>query len=278
MGDDDPRLDELEVLQAMYAQDGEFTASPDDKFSFTLRLQVDGVPLDLDVSLPSGYPEELPVMRVMCDRIPRSGIDQLTEGLQAVVGPLAGEPCVTVAADWLVETASCYIVQESDTHPAVQVAQETERKGLRKGTRCVFWEERGDLFETGPEWAMCQTISKDLETGVGGLAVAFKKNFGGFIELKNQNLEVGNIGVLQKKGRCIYYLVIKKEMKGKPTMASLEACIRAMREHMVKNGVKKLAMPHIGCGKNHLSWGAVQELLLNIYDKDDVELLAISHD
>mmetsp|Transcript_46235 Transcript_46235/g.86609 ORF Transcript_46235/g.86609 Transcript_46235/m.86609 type:complete len:278 (-) Transcript_46235:89-922(-) len=275
---DDPREDEIEVLQAMYVQDGEFTLSPDDKFSFTLRLQVDGVPIDLGVSLPSGYPEELPVMRVMCDRISRDGIDQLTKGLLAVIEGYIGEPCVTAAADWLVEVASGYIVQESEGKPQAQVAQDTERKGLRKGAKCVFWEERGDLFEVGPEFAMCQTISKDLETGVGGLAVAFKKNFGGFLELKSQNLEVGNIGVLQKKGRCIYYLVIKKEMKGKPTMASLEACIRAMREHMVRQGVKKLAMPHIGCGKNHLSWGAVQNLLLQIFDKDDVELLAISHD
>jgi len=276
MGDADPRLDEIEVLQAMYGEDGEFTL--DDEFSFTLRLQVDGVPLDLAVFLPSGYPEELPMMRVICDRISRAGIDQLRKELLAVVEPLAGEPCVTAAADWLVENASSYIVSASDDKPEPILPQDTERKGLRKGARCVFWEERGDLFEVGPEWALCQTISKDLDTGVGGLAVAFKKNFGGFLDLKSQSLEVGGIGVLQKKGRTIYYLVIKKEMKGKPTLSSLEASIRSMREHMISQGVKKVAMPHIGCGKNNLSWGTVQELLLQIFDKDDVELLAISHD
>lgn len=276
MGDADQRLDEIEVLQAMYSQDGEFRL--DDEFSFTLRLQADGVPFDLAVSLPSGYPEELPMMRVMCDRISRAGIDELSKGLLAVVEPLAGEPCVTAAADWLVDIASGYIVSASDNKPEAILAQDTGRSGLRNGARCVFWEERGDLFEVGPEWALCQTISKDLDTGVGGLAVAFKKHFGGLLDLKSQRLEVGGIGVLQKKGRTIYYLVIKKEMKGKPTLSSFEASIRSMREHMISQGVKKVAMPHIGCGKNNLSWGAVQELLLQIFDNDDVELLAISHD
>merc|ERR1719331_2527210 len=131
--------------------------------------------------------------------------------------------------------------------PPTLLSTTDRRKGLRNGSRCVMWEERGDLFEVGSEWSLCHCVSKDLHMGAG-IAVDFKKQFGGVEDLTRQNVEVGGCGVLHKKGRYIYYLVTKNKHGGKPTLETLEASIRAMRTHMLSQDVKKLAMPQLGCG------------------------------
>lgn len=40
-----------------------------------------------------------------------------------------------------------------------------------------------------------------------GIAVAFKSNFGGVADLKTQKKQIGEVAVLHKDGRYIYYLV-----------------------------------------------------------------------
>eukprot|EP00401_Gymnodinium_catenatum_P017367 CAMPEP_0117526238 /NCGR_PEP_ID=MMETSP0784-20121206/36182_1 /TAXON_ID=39447 /ORGANISM="" /LENGTH=278 /DNA_ID=CAMNT_0005322459 /DNA_START=66 /DNA_END=902 /DNA_ORIENTATION=- len=270
----DSREVELEMLQAMYSQEGELAVDATDRFSFTLRLEVEALILDLSMSLPTGYPTVPPNFRIMCDNISRSGIDELTEGLSMHLQSCAGESCVTGAAEWLVENAPKHVVvpEEATTVETKNAKLSPCKEGLW-GARCVLHEERGDLFEVSTEWALCHCVSKDLEMSAG-IAVEFKKQFGGVPELRSQKVDVGGVGILQKKGRYIYYLVTKNKKGGKPTMTTLEASLRAMRKHMLSNGVKKLAMPHIGCGLDHLSWGAVAELLVTIFDEDEVELLA----
>ena len=46
-----------------------------------------------------------------------------------------------------------------------------------------------------------------------GIAVTFKKQFGGLEDLRRQRVDVGGVGVLQKKGRHIYYVVTKKHVQ-----------------------------------------------------------------
>merc|ERR1712060_976232 len=99
------------------------------------------------------------------------------------------------------------------------------RKNVRRGKNCVMWEEHGDLFEVGLEWSLCHCVSKDLDMSAG-IAVGFKKNFGGVPELKSQGLDVGGSGFLKKKGRYIYYLVTKNKHGGKPTMETLGSSLK----------------------------------------------------
>merc|ERR1712028_41138 len=137
-----------------------------------------------------------------------------------------------VASDWLRDNAPALMIVVEDSEPDPKPPAEEKRKGLRHGTRCTMWEERGDLFEVDTDWSLCHCVSKDLDMGAG-IAVLFKKNYGGVQELQSQNIEVGGVGVLHKKGRHIYYLVTKNKHGGKPTMLTVEASLRAMREHMV---------------------------------------------
>ena len=38
-----------------------------------------------------------------------------------------------------------------------------------------------------------------------------------------------------------------------------------MKEHAVKNQVKKIAMPKIGCGLDRLEWDTVSDLIMNVF-------------
>jgi len=43
-----------------------------------------------------------------------------------------------------------------------------------------------------------------------GVAVAFKESFGGVDDLLSQNVVSGGVGVLEREGRYIFYLVTKE--------------------------------------------------------------------
>ena len=106
-----------------------------------------------------------------------------------------------------------------------------------------------------------------------GIAVKFRQKFGKIRELKNQKVKIGGVAVLQQEGRWIYYLVTKKKFSDKPSMQTLASCLQTMRDHMAHNKVCKLAMPRVGCGLDLLLWDAVREIILSIFNDENVELL-----
>lgn len=97
-----------------------------------------------------------------------------------------------------------------------------------------------------------------------GIAVKFRDLFGQVDALKRQNVrnlweiieitlilnqqvKTGGCAVLKAKDRFVYYLVTKDRTGGGcyPTYASLESSLKAMREHMIKNEVKEIAVRKI---------------------------------
>ena len=136
---------------------------------------------------------------------------------------------------------------------------------------CVMSSEHGDLFDVDPGYALCHCVSKDLKMS-SGIAVSFKNKFGGLDELRRQCLNVGDVGVLRRSGRYVYYLVTKDKYHDKPSMSSIGASLRAMRRHIVDNGVRRLAMPKIGCGLDRLSWTEVNELITSTFSTTDLEI------
>ena len=145
------------------------------------------------------------------------------------------------------------------------------RKDVQRGEQCVMWSEHGDLFDVGSDWALCHCVSKDLKMGAG-IAINFKKQFGGLEELRRQRIEVGDVGVLQSNGRHIYYLVTKNKYDDKPTIETLKASLMALRTRLPIDGVRRLAMPRLGCGLDRLCWESVQDLVLKVFDKVPLEI------
>ena len=46
-----------------------------------------------------------------------------------------------------------------------------------------------------------------------------------------------------------------------------------MKEDMVATGVKKIAMPKIGCGLDRLNWNIVRSIIKEVFEDTDIEIL-----
>lgn len=130
-------------------------------------------------------------------------------------------------------------------------------------------EKKGDLFTCPSTCSLAHCISEDVRMGKG-IAVLFKKKFGGVEEIKKQGVKPGGVAVLERGGRYIYYLVTKVKYSNKPTYDSLRSSLEAMRDHCLKHQVKQLAMPRIGCGLDLLKWNEVHLILVETFHETDI--------
>ena len=46
-----------------------------------------------------------------------------------------------------------------------------------------------------------------------------------------------------------------------------------MKNQAVLNGIKKIAMPLIGCGLDRLEWEDVKTIIINTFQDTDIEIL-----
>lgn len=100
----------------------------------------------------------------------------------------------------------------------------------------------------------------------------FRQLFGRVDELISQKIKTGGVAVLQDSERFIYYLVTKEFTYDKPTYESLTSSLNAMKDHVVANDVKKIALPRIGCGIDGLEWDKVQAILQQVFKDLPIEI------
>ena len=123
----------------------------------------------------------------------------------------------------------------------------------------------GDLFKSpNPDVSLAHCISRDLKMGAG-IAKTFREKFGRIQELSDQKANIGEIAILKVESKFIYNLVTKARYFHKPTYENLWQSLQAMKEHAVKNQVKNIAMPKIGCGLDRLEWNTVSNLIMNVF-------------
>lgn len=132
-------------------------------------------------------------------------------------------------------------------------------------------EVEGDLFSAPKTYSLAHCVGADLVMGAG-IAVKFRQTYGKVDELRSQKVKSGGVAVLSDENRFIYYLVTKPESYGSPTYDDLRLSLTAMKSHMQKNGVTKLAIPRIGCGIDGLEWDKVQAELHTVFDGVDKEV------
>ena len=152
----------------------------------------------------------------------------------------------------------------------------------------IFREMNGDLFTSTDDVSLAHCVSKDLSMSKG-IATLFRDRFGQINELKKQSMyaplpspwpnvlpcvdvSVGDCAYITAADRHVFYLVTKERYYYKPTMATLEASLRVMRELCLQNGVRRLAMPRIGCGLDRLNWDQVSQLIRRIFQDDEIEI------
>lgn len=132
-------------------------------------------------------------------------------------------------------------------------------------------ETYGDLFSANRNSSLAHCVSRDFKM-TQGIAYSFKKKFSGALELLSQNANVGGLAILRREARYIYYLVTKERYFDKPTMATLESSLRALRRHVVRHNVSSISMPRIGCGLDKLQWPAVSKLIYDVFKYVDIEI------
>uniref|UniRef100_A0A3B4A4C2 Macro domain-containing protein n=1 Tax=Periophthalmus magnuspinnatus TaxID=409849 RepID=A0A3B4A4C2_9GOBI len=133
----------------------------------------------------------------------------------------------------------------------------------------------GDLFSCPRDESLAHCISEDCRMGAG-IAVMFKKKFGGVEELKKQGRQVGQCAVLERDSRFVYYLITKKIYSHKPTYDSLKQSLEDMKSHCAEYGVSKVSMPRIGCGLDRLHWGRVSDILKEVFEHSNISITVYS--
>lgn len=143
----------------------------------------------------------------------------------------------------------------------------------------TYKEEKRDLFTVDDSYYLAHCISADFKLGEG-IAVEFDKRF----DMKHKlfyEFPSGYIDIMDAyhvRGECILIgkilnIITKKRYYHKPTLGSMEEALSMMKEVCVGNGIKKVAMPKIGCGLDKLLWDDVSALIKKVFNDTDIEIL-----
>lgn len=141
-----------------------------------------------------------------------------------------------------------------------------------------FKEIKADLFTITDAYFM-QCISADFKMGAG-IAVEFNKRFNNKLKTCRSFPHYMQYydKLLRARGDCILTdnvlnLVTKRRFFEKPTYKSMEEALHQAKEICVSKGIKKIALPRIGCGLDKLDWTRVSQTIKDIFSDTDVELI-----
>ena len=137
----------------------------------------------------------------------------------------------------------------------------------------ILEERKGNLFEVDEKYYLVQCISSCANMGAG-IALDFNKKF----HLKNKLLSYNE--EIRKSPTCVkidrvFNLITKSKYWNKPTYQSLRLSLEIMRDIIIKDNIKYLAMPKIGCGLDRLQWGLVREIIKDTFKDIEIEILVL---
>lgn len=145
----------------------------------------------------------------------------------------------------------------------------------------IYREERRDLFTVGSDYYLAHCVSADFKLGAG-IAVEFNKRYGMRRKLLNMapistyafwdNMDMSSRGMSILVDN-VFNLVTKRNYYNKPTMSSIKNALNWMRNDCLTLGIKKIAMPKIGCGLDGLSWPKVSDTIKQVFCTTDIEIL-----
>lgn len=147
----------------------------------------------------------------------------------------------------------------------------------------IYSEEIRDLFTVDDSYHLCHCISADFALGAG-IAVEFNRRFNMRNELRSlyPNYLIHYINDFID-GDCILHskvfnLITKERCYQKPTYTSLANALRIMKNTCLISGIKKIAMPTIGCGLDRLVWERVSYIIKDVFADTDIEILVCMRD
>jgi O-acetyl-ADP-ribose deacetylase (regulator of RNase III) len=148
-------------------------------------------------------------------------------------------------------------------------------------------EVKQDLFTVSKDYILVHCISADFAMGAG-IAKEFTKRgvkdylLNDLIVLTPERERVGECVVSFETGWVAEFnLITKEKYWHKPTYDTLRKSLLSAKEVIVSlddryGAMVKLAMPHIGCGLDRLSWTKVKAIIEEIFADTDIEILVCS--
>lgn len=146
----------------------------------------------------------------------------------------------------------------------------------------TYKEKKMDLFSVHNDYYLAHCISADFALGAG-IAVQFCKRFDTKQKLKSLypgymykwDAAIDEYGI---NGDCILVdnvlnLITKRNFWHKPTYQSMRMALNRMKSVVLERGIKKIAMPNIGCGLDGLCWDSVSALIFDTFQDVDVDIL-----
>ena len=135
-------------------------------------------------------------------------------------------------------------------------------------------EVKKDLFSVPEEYYLAHCISADFALGAG-IAQQFNRR----LKMRDKLIEayphpnrhklIGTALLIDRT----FNLVTKERYWHKPTYTTLYNALMDMSEQVKAKGIKKIAMPLIGCGLDRLEWFKVRATITNVFAGTDVEIL-----
>ena len=141
-------------------------------------------------------------------------------------------------------------------------------------------ELKKDLFTVDESYYLVHCISADFKMGAG-IAVEFVKRFDVKRKL-NQYYHYNYLNDIWReyylRGDClmtyrVLNLVTKELYFHKPGYDSMHIALESMRDVLKRSGIRKIAMPKIGCGLDGLEWRVVREIIVNVFEDMDIDIL-----
>lgn len=139
-----------------------------------------------------------------------------------------------------------------------------------------YEEKTMDLFSTDKKYALGHCVAQDGGMGAG-IAVEFVKRYGTVLRtvIKESDTSISDVVFFHssKKKRNIYNIITKKQSWGKPTRKTFDDAITILRDKMIEQGDKYLAIPVIGSGLDRLSWSENRKTIKRVFKDTDIEIL-----
>lgn len=147
----------------------------------------------------------------------------------------------------------------------------------------TYAERVTDLFTVDETYCLVHCISADFSVSKG-IVAEFNRRFdlgrhlrtlhpGYAIRWKESGMKFDCLRV----GR-VFNLVTKARYAYKPTYGAMQGALELLRIQCVEGGVKRIAMPTIGCGLDRLKWEKVSAMIRETFAETDVEILVCLHE
>lgn len=133
----------------------------------------------------------------------------------------------------------------------------------------LYQEVNGNLFDAPQGYCLAHCIAGDFGMGAG-IATQFNEIFDMKNRLQKRYGEVQSPNCIKVDN--VFNLITKDISWGRPTYDSLSETLVRMRDMMVLDGNKKLAIPQIGCGLDGLKWSVVRALIKDTFENTDIDI------